>query len=89
MADVSQQVALSLLTKSRTSPSSSPGGYNAAALDTLLDQVVAWRTARAAGRRFPGRRLNSPKPVPSVVDPPAVVRDIAGQVRRADEGDHR
>ena len=47
MADVRQQVALSLLTEFENFSVFRPGDYNRAALDTLLDQVVAWSTALA------------------------------------------
>ena len=47
MADVRQQVALSLLTEFENFSVFKPGDYNLAALDTLLDQVVAWSTALA------------------------------------------
>jgi NAD(P)H-dependent FMN reductase len=47
MADVPQQVAVSLLTEFENSTIFKPGDYNVAALDTLLDQVVAWSTALA------------------------------------------
>jgi uncharacterized protein (DUF1800 family) len=47
MADVRQQVALSLLTEFENFSVFKPSGYNLAALDTLLDQVVAWSTALA------------------------------------------
>ena len=54
MADVAQQVALSLLTEFENSTIYKPSGYNVAALDKMLDQVVAWSTAlaplRAAAR---------------------------------------
>ena len=41
MADVRQQVALSLLTEFENFSVFKPGAYNLAALDTLLDQVIA------------------------------------------------
>lgn len=47
MADVRQQVALSMLTEFENYTVFKPGDYNRAALDTLLDQVVAWSTALA------------------------------------------
>jgi NAD(P)H-dependent FMN reductase len=47
MADVRQQVALSLLTEFENFTVFKPGDYNRAALDTLLDQVVAWSKALA------------------------------------------
>jgi NAD(P)H-dependent FMN reductase len=51
MADVRQQVALSLLTEFENFSVFKPSDYNLAALDTLLDQVVAWSVALAALRR--------------------------------------
>jgi NAD(P)H-dependent FMN reductase len=51
MADVRQQVALSLLTEFENFSVFKPGDYNRAALDTLLDQVVAWSTALAPLRQ--------------------------------------
>ena len=45
MADVRQQVALSLLTEFENFTVFKPGDYNRAALDTLLDQVIAWSAA--------------------------------------------
>ncbi len=51
MADVRQQVALSLLTEFENFSVFKPGAYNVAALDTLLDQVVAWSTALASLRQ--------------------------------------
>jgi NAD(P)H-dependent FMN reductase len=47
MADVRQQVTLSLVTEFENFSVFKPGDYNVAALDTLLDQVVAWSTALA------------------------------------------
>ncbi len=47
MADVRQQVALSLLTEFENFSVFKPGDYNRAALDTLLDQVIAWSIALA------------------------------------------
>ena len=47
MADVRQQVALSLATEFENYSVFSPGGYNLPALTTLLDQVVAWSIALA------------------------------------------
>jgi NAD(P)H-dependent FMN reductase len=47
MADVRQQVALSLATEFENYRDFKPGEYNLAALDTLLDQVVAWSAALA------------------------------------------
>jgi len=51
MADVRQQVALSLLTECENFSVFRPGDYNLAALGTLLDQVVAWSTALAPLRQ--------------------------------------
>jgi NAD(P)H-dependent FMN reductase len=51
MADVRQQVALSLLTEFENFSVFRPGDYNAAALNTLLDQVIAWSTALAPLRQ--------------------------------------
>ncbi|GLW95171.1 FMN reductase [Actinokineospora globicatena] len=47
MADVRQQVALSLMTEFENFSVFKPGDYNVPALTTLLDQVVAWSTALA------------------------------------------
>jgi len=47
MADVRQQVALSLATEFEEYRTFRPGDYNVPALETLLDQVVAWSTALA------------------------------------------
>ena len=51
MADVRQQVALSLLTEFENFSVFRPGDYNVAALDTLLDQVVTWSNALAPLRQ--------------------------------------
>jgi NAD(P)H-dependent FMN reductase len=51
MADVRQQVALSLLTEFENFSVFKPGDYNRAALDTLLDQLIAWSTALAPLRQ--------------------------------------
>jgi NAD(P)H-dependent FMN reductase len=51
MADVRQQVALSLLTEFENYSVFKPGAYNAAALETLLDQVIAWSSALAPLRQ--------------------------------------
>jgi NAD(P)H-dependent FMN reductase len=51
MADVRQQVALSLLTEFENFSVFKPNDYNLAALDTLLDQVIAWSTALAPLRQ--------------------------------------
>ncbi|GAA1274809.1 NAD(P)H-dependent oxidoreductase [Pseudonocardia aurantiaca] len=53
MADVRQQVTLSLLTEFEDFHVFRPGAHNVAALDTLLDQVVAWSTALAPLRAAP------------------------------------
>jgi NAD(P)H-dependent FMN reductase len=47
MADVRQQVALSLITEFENFSVFKPGDYNLAALNTMLDQVVAWSGALA------------------------------------------
>jgi NAD(P)H-dependent FMN reductase len=47
MADVRQQVALSLMTEFENFSVFKPGEYNMPALNTMLDQVVAWSTALA------------------------------------------
>jgi len=47
MADVRQQVALSLITEFENFSVFKPGDYNVDALGTLLDQVIAWSTALA------------------------------------------
>jgi NAD(P)H-dependent FMN reductase len=47
MADVRQQVMLSLITEFENFSVFKPGDYNLPALNTLLDQVVAWSTALA------------------------------------------
>jgi hypothetical protein len=51
MADVRQQVALSLLTEFENFSVFKPGDYALAALDTLLDQVIAWSSALAPLRQ--------------------------------------
>jgi len=45
MADVRQQVALSLMTEFENFSVFKPGDYNLPELNTLLDQVIAWSTA--------------------------------------------
>ena len=54
MANVPQQVTLPLLTEFENSTIFKPGDYSVAALEKLLDQVIAWSTAlaplRAASR---------------------------------------
>ena len=47
MADVRQQVALSMITEFENFSTFKPGTYNLNALHTLLDQVIAWSTALA------------------------------------------
>jgi hypothetical protein len=51
MADVRQQVALSLITEFENYSVFKPGAYNVDALHTLLDQVIAWSTALAPLRK--------------------------------------
>jgi NAD(P)H-dependent FMN reductase len=51
MADVRQQVTLSLLTEFENFSTFKPGDYNQASLETLLDQVIAWSTALAPLRQ--------------------------------------
>jgi NAD(P)H-dependent FMN reductase len=51
MADVRQQVTLSLATDFENYAVFKPGDYHAAALTTLLDQVVAWSIALAPLRQ--------------------------------------
>jgi len=51
MADVRQQVALSLLTEFENFSVLKPGDYSRASLSTLLDQVIAWSTALAPLRQ--------------------------------------
>jgi NAD(P)H-dependent FMN reductase len=51
MADVRQQVVLSMMTEFENYRDFKPGEYNQTALDTLLDQVVAWSAALAPLRR--------------------------------------
>jgi NAD(P)H-dependent FMN reductase len=47
MADVRQQVTLSLLTEFENYSVFKPAEYNIAALNTMFDQLVAWSTALA------------------------------------------
>ena len=47
MADVRQQVALSLITEFENYSAFNPGDYNLPALNTMLDQIVAWSNALA------------------------------------------
>jgi NAD(P)H-dependent FMN reductase len=51
MADVRQQVALSLLTEFENFSVLKPSDFNVAALDKCLDQVVAWSAALAPLRQ--------------------------------------
>jgi NAD(P)H-dependent FMN reductase len=54
MADVRQQVALSLITEFENFSVFKPGDHNVPALNTLLDQVIAWSTALAPLREKAG-----------------------------------
>jgi NAD(P)H-dependent FMN reductase len=47
MAAVSQQVTLAAMTEFENRTTFKPGAYNTAALETMLNQVVAWSTALA------------------------------------------
>jgi hypothetical protein len=47
MADVRQQVALSLITEFENFSVFKPGAYNVEALHTMLNQVIVWSTALA------------------------------------------
>ena len=51
MADVRQQVTLSLVTEFENYSVFTPGEYNVPALNTLFDQVIAWSTALAPLRQ--------------------------------------
>lgn len=51
MADVRQQVALSLVTEFENFSTFKPGDYNLPQVDTLLDQVVSWSAALAPLRQ--------------------------------------
>jgi NAD(P)H-dependent FMN reductase len=53
MADVRQQVALSLITEFENFSVFKPGDYNLDALTVLLDQVIAWSAALAPLRAVP------------------------------------
>ncbi|MFJ8208243.1 NADPH-dependent FMN reductase [Streptomyces sp. NPDC096033] len=53
MADVRQQVTLSLITEFENFTVFKPGDYNLRALDTMLDQVIAWTAALASLRTAP------------------------------------
>jgi NAD(P)H-dependent FMN reductase len=54
MADVRQQVALSIITEFENFSTFTPRDYNLPALSTLLDQVIAWSTALAPLRASAG-----------------------------------
>ena len=47
MADVRQQVTLSLITEFENYTTFKPGDYNLPAFNTMLDQVIAWSAALA------------------------------------------
>jgi NAD(P)H-dependent FMN reductase len=53
MADVRQQVALSLITEFENFSVFKPGDYNLGALTVLLDQVIAWSAALSPLRAAP------------------------------------
>jgi NAD(P)H-dependent FMN reductase len=53
MADVRQQVALSLITEFENFSVFKPGDYNLDALKVLLDQVIAWSAALSPLRAVP------------------------------------
>jgi NAD(P)H-dependent FMN reductase len=53
MADVRQQVALSMITEFENFSVFKPGDYNLDALTVLLDQVIAWSAALAPLRAVP------------------------------------
>jgi NAD(P)H-dependent FMN reductase len=53
MADVRQQVALSLITEFENFSVFKPGDYNVDALNVLLDQVIAWSGALSPLRAVP------------------------------------
>lgn len=53
MADVRQQVALSLMTEFENFSVFKPGDYNLRSLATLFDQVIAWSNALAPLRAQP------------------------------------
>jgi NAD(P)H-dependent FMN reductase len=54
MADVRQQVVLSLMTEFENFSVFKPGDYNLPALNTMLDQVIAWSTALTSLRDTAG-----------------------------------
>ena len=51
MADVRQQVTLSMMTEFENFSVFKPGDYNLAPLSTMLDQVIAWSTVLAPLRQ--------------------------------------
>ncbi|GGP55962.1 hypothetical protein [Streptomyces melanogenes] len=53
MADVRQQVTLSLHTDFENYSIFKPGDHNLQALSTMLDQVIAWTSALAPLRTAP------------------------------------
>ena len=53
MADVRQQVALSMITEFQNFSLFTTGDHTIAALHTLIDQVIAWSTALAPLRLAP------------------------------------
>ncbi|MFD6984526.1 NADPH-dependent FMN reductase, partial [Streptomyces sp. NPDC059956] len=53
MADVRQQVALSMITEFENFSVFKPGDYNLTALDAMLDQVIAWSAALVPLRTAP------------------------------------
>lgn len=53
MADVSQQVAISLHTEFENSSAFKPGSHTETALDKMLDQVIAWSMALEPLRTTP------------------------------------
>lgn len=57
MADVRQQVALSMLTEFENLSVFKPRDYNVAALHTLLDEVIAWSIALAPLRQTRGEPM--------------------------------
>ncbi|MDX6573643.1 MAG: hypothetical protein QOC86_2799 [Gaiellales bacterium] len=59
MADVRQQVALSLVTEFENYSVFKPGDYNLPALETLLDQVIAWSGALATLRSESASRVHA------------------------------
>jgi NAD(P)H-dependent FMN reductase len=51
MADVRQQVALSMITEFENMSVFTPGSYNVGALHALIDQVIGWSAALAPLRQ--------------------------------------